>query len=212
MPVLGRQPSGRAARRAAANERILSATAELLAEGAGFGDLSVEQITSRAGLRRTAFYDHFDDKRELLITLAKTRIVPIFAMSRPPVGDPVARDAIRARIEGGMRFAREHPGLFRAAVEASAYDDVVAAFWHEEIVERFVHGAEVMVRREQEAGLAPPIHPQAAARALIHMVLSSLYHHVAVDGPPAAEGSISDDELVDTLVTASIRILYGTES
>src|SRR6266852_8161224 len=45
-------------------QRLLEATEALLAEGDPYADLRIEQITSRAGVSRTAFYQAFADERE----------------------------------------------------------------------------------------------------------------------------------------------------
>jgi len=64
---LGRQSE----KRAAIERAVLTATEELLEEGATFAELGIERIATRAGISRTAFYFYFRDKRELLVRLTE---------------------------------------------------------------------------------------------------------------------------------------------
>ena len=204
MPVLGRKADERAVRRAATEAQLLEATTELLAAGEGFADLSVERIAARAGISRTAFYDYFSDKRQLLIRLVADAAAPIFTEADELVGGrPSGPSEIPYTIRAAMRFARESRDVFRAAVEASAYDEVVAGFWRGQVIERFVEVIARRIRRQQAAGEALPVDPRAAAEALVLMVTGTLYHHVS------REGGVSDRRMVDTLVTICVRAVYG---
>jgi AcrR family transcriptional regulator len=204
MAVLGQRPGVRAARRAANEKQIVSATEDLLAAGESFADLSIEQITARSGISRTAFYDYFRDKRELLIKLVEAAASPIFAEADELVqGRPSGPDEIPFTIKAAMRFARGNSEVFRAAVEASAYDEVVARFWRGQVIGRFVEVIERRIRRQQAAGIALPINPRAAAESLVLMVTATLYHHVSQDD------RMSDKKLVDTLVAICVRSIYG---
>src|SRR6478672_146475 len=58
-------------KRAAVQAAVLTATEQLLGEGASYADLNIERIATRAGISRTAFYFYFADKRELLMRLTE---------------------------------------------------------------------------------------------------------------------------------------------
>src|SRR5215218_4696159 len=66
MPSLARRTDAQRTKRAAVEAGVLEATRALLADGASFADLPIEQIATRAGISRPAFYLYFRDKRELL--------------------------------------------------------------------------------------------------------------------------------------------------
>jgi TetR/AcrR family transcriptional regulator, ethionamide resistance regulator len=203
MPRLGRKPGPRDARRAATTEQILSATDELLAEGEGFAALSVEQITERAGISRTAFYDYFDDKRGLLIKLIARADLPLFDEPHDSADRPSEPEAVEAQIAASLKWVRTNTELFRAAVEATSYDEVVRAFWRERLVDRFIDATERRIKRQQASGAALPINPRAAAEVIVVMVIETLYYHLSHDT------GISDKRLSETLTTVVIRAVYG---
>ena len=194
------------ARRAEAAEQIRAATRALLAGGESFANLSVERIAAGAGISRTAFYVHFRDKRDLLMRLVEEAAAPIVQEADELVGGrPSGPSEIPYTIRAAMRFARDSREVFRATVEAAAYDPVIAEFWRDGLLGRFVDAIERRIRRQQDAGAALPMPPRPAARALILMVTGTLYEHVGSEDPSA------DDELVDTLTTIAVRAVYGPQ-
>jgi TetR/AcrR family transcriptional regulator, ethionamide resistance regulator len=206
MAVLGRRAGTRQERRAAVEERVLGATRALLEEGEPFGDLSIDQLARGAGISRTAFYDYFEDKRELLMRLVTDAAAPILKEADELVGGRASGPTeIPFTIRAAMSFARENGPVFRATVEASAYDPVIAKFWRGQVLDRFIDAIEERIRRQRRAGKALPIAPRPAAVALVLMVTDTLYHHVT------REEKTSDRQLVDTLVTIAVRAVYGTE-
>jgi AcrR family transcriptional regulator len=204
MPVLGHKGDQRAERRAATAAQVLESTRQLLAEGEQFGDLSIEQITNRAGISRSGFYDYFADKRELLIRLIQESAAAVMREADELVGGrPSGPTEIPYTIRAAMVWASESPEIYRAAVEAAAYDPVVGAFWREQLLDRFIAVIERRIRSQQKKGIALPIPARAAATALVSMVVETLYQHV-VSGKRS-----KDEEVVETLVTIAVRAVYG---
>ena len=204
MPVLGRRRGTREARRAATEEGILKAARELLQEGESFGDLSIEQIAARAGISRPAFYGYYRDKRDLLIRLIADSAAPVLREADELVGGrPSGPSEIPFTIAAAMEWASGSPEIFRAGVEAAAYDDVVGRYWREELLDRFTAVIERRIRSQQAKGDALPINPRATARSLVLMVTYALYDHVT------GERRTSDKKLVETLVTIAVRAVYG---
>ena len=204
MPVLGRSANLRGERRAAIEAQIATATRELLAEGESFADLSIEQITARAGISRTAFYAYFRDRRELLMRLVGEAMEPIIREADELVGGrPSGPSEIPHTIRAAVAFARGSPEVFRAAVEAAGYDPVIATFWREQLLGRFVDAIEERIRKQRRRGAALPIHPRAAAVALVMMVVETLYHHVS------GGEELTDEQVLETLVTIAVRAVYG---
>ena len=225
MAVLGRRTAARAGRadeaqgrREETSSRILDATTELLAEGhaegQGFGDLSIEEITERAGLSRTAFYDYFSDKRELLIKLVERSFSRIFREADERAGAPgtppeytLSPHALRAQIRATMRFAREHPEIYCAVVEASGYDQVVGDFWRRHIVAGHIDNLAAAIEDSQATGASLPLHPRAGAQALILTVMYTVYDHVS-----SGESETADDEVVDALAAICVRAVHGGDA
>src|ERR671925_519650 len=71
MASLTQRSPAQSSRRKAVETGVLEATEALLAEGASYAELRIEQIARRAGISRTAFYFYFRDKRELLMRLTE---------------------------------------------------------------------------------------------------------------------------------------------
>ncbi|MDX6670080.1 MAG: TetR/AcrR family transcriptional regulator, ethionamide resistance regulator [Solirubrobacteraceae bacterium] len=185
-------------KRAAVEAAVLTATESLLAEGRSFAELPVEEIATRAGISRTAFYFYFRGKRELLMRLTEGVAELLYRdadrwWSVEGDGEAALRDALRSIVA----LYAEHAVLLRAVVEASAYDRVVAEFW-QAVVGRFVDATRNRIEAER---LALPAQPTAFA--LCWMTERACYEWIVqgydVDAPGFLEG----------LVGVWVRSLYG---
>jgi len=164
---------------------VLRATEELLSAGSSFADLKIEQIATRAGISRTAFYFYFSDKRELLMRLAEDVAELLYAEADRwwSTGKP---DELRDATETVLAVYAEHQALLGAVIEAATYDDQVGGFWRA-LIGRFVEATRQRIETEQAAGRARrDISASAAAFALCWMVERSLYqlHHQAAPYRP----------------------------
>lgn len=153
---------------------FLRATEDLLAEGASFADLNVSRIAERAGRTRTAFYAHFDDRRELLVRLVDDFSAEVYATTDQFWTGPVDRAAVEGVIVGLLGTFRSHATLLRAVVEASGYDREIREFWNDGVVGRFRTAAEDRLRRDGR----PPQEARALALALVWMTERTGYQQV----------------------------------
>src|SRR3954469_133706 len=105
----------------ATEHAFLRATESLLAEGSSFADLNVRRVAERAGRTRTAFYAHFEDRRELLLALLDEAAGEGLAAIGPFLaGDgPLERDELSTSIRGLLVTFRRYAVLVRAVVEAA---------------------------------------------------------------------------------------------
>ena len=107
--------------RAAARERIVEATIELVRERS-YAELTVGEIMDRAGLERTLFYRHFENVGQLLLTTGRSAIDQLYeaqvalAATRADHGP----EAIRQALEVPVQIYRRHGPLLRAVSEAVA--------------------------------------------------------------------------------------------
>lgn len=166
-------------RRKATVLAFLRATEELLDEGASFADLNISLIAERAGRTRTAFYAHFEDRRELLLALfdevgseGLTAIGPF-----KNADSPTSYQQLKISIAGLLRTYREHATLLRAVVEAAGYDDGIAAVWNN-TVGRFIEGAQERLRAE---GVGRK-QAMATATALVWMTERTCYQQAVRGG------------------------------
>lgn len=201
MPLLsGRQQP----RRGQVRARLIDAVAAALEDGESYADLTVEEVTSRAGVARSSFYVHFSDRRELLLRLVEQTTAPLLAdldrirtLTRPPD---------RERLRDGMRdvvaYSRANAAVLRAFNEAASYDGEVAAF-RRTLQERFVSSLEERIANQRAQGRPGGPAPRAIALALVAMVAESCYLQVSADT------GTSDDELAEALAVIWERGAYG---
>jgi TetR/AcrR family transcriptional regulator, ethionamide resistance regulator len=127
-----RRTDAQRSKRAAVEAGVLEATEALLDEGAPFADLSVEQIATRAGISRPAFYFYFRDKRELLTRITEGIAEELYREAEHwwrGAGEPDGAEQLAEALAQIVGLYRRHASLLRAIVEAAAYDREVAGYW-----------------------------------------------------------------------------------
>ena len=107
----GRAPKGQGE---LLRERLIDAALAILDEGHDASELSIRGVTRRAGVSPTAFYLHFDDREELMLTLLErgfTEFGQLIQQGADRGADPHQRliNACAAYID----FSREWPGRYR---------------------------------------------------------------------------------------------------
>ncbi|MGB2710862.1 MAG: helix-turn-helix domain-containing protein [Conexibacter sp.] len=206
MAPLSRRTAAQTSKRAAVETSVMRATEALLADGASYPELSVEQIASRAGISRTAFYFYFRDKRELLMRLTEGVAEQLFQRaedwwSGTDDGDGAAE--LADALASIFAIYRGHAPLLRAVVEAAAYDETTALAWRA-LVGRFVTATRERIEREQAAGNVNPALPAAEiAFGLAWMTERSAYELLVQDT------DFSDDALVQGLLAIWLGAVYG---
>jgi AcrR family transcriptional regulator len=109
-------------------ERLVAAATELVRDRS-FYDLSVGDVTERAGIERTILYRHFDDLADLLLRAATEAIESLYVAqveldSGRQQGD---LDTVRAAVEPAVRVYERHGPVLRAVTEAGASNRDIAA-------------------------------------------------------------------------------------
>ena len=141
VPIPGDSDDARAVRTRAA----LATALVTLMDGRPFDDISVQEICERAGVGRSTFYAHFQDKDEMFI-----RHTAVFGQM---LGEKLGRDPAR----GGYRFPVagmfDHVRQMRPMIESlkkSRKSDFVLKVWQNNLAEVF----ERRVREERGAAAA----------------------------------------------------------
>ena len=205
MASLSRRTDAQRSKRAAAEAGVVRATEALLAEGASFSELPIEQIATRAGISRPAFYSYFRDKRELLMRLTEGVAEELYGEAeRWWAGeDEDGAAELAGALAQIVAIYRRHPALLRAIVEAAAYDPEVAAYWRA-LVGRFVAATSARIERQQAAGAVDPALPAGSiAFGLCWMTERAAYEHLVQDG------DLEDAGLVDGLLAIWLGAVYG---
>jgi TetR/AcrR family transcriptional regulator, ethionamide resistance regulator len=203
MASLTRRTDAQTEKRAAVEAAVLEATEGLLADGRPFADLRIEEIATRAGISRTAFYFYFRDKRELLMRLTEDVAEILYAEADAWwSGDGDGRAALDRALRSVIGHYREHHVLLRAVVEASAYDEVVAGFWRA-LMGRFVAASRRRIEEERTAAGPGPASADAVAFSLTWMTERTCYQRL-VQG-----ASLDDEAFLAGLVHVWTAAVYG---
>lgn len=184
-------------RRDQTERAFLTATLELLDEGASFADLSVSRIAERAGRTRSAFYAHFEDRRVLLRRLIDEIGGDVLGVLDPFLhGDgPVDRAVLDASTRATLARYRERTTLIRAVTEAAGYDQEIAAYWAG-VADTAIEAA----RRKLELEGLAPADAEATATALVWMCERTCHQQVVRDT------GIDDD----VVCTAMVNIWWNS--
>jgi AcrR family transcriptional regulator len=176
-------------------ERILNATAELLAGDPG---VSLEQVAAHAGVSRATVYHHFASRDALLDALTDRSIAEVAAAvtsARPEEGpameaiERVLRAAwqvigryrglvivnprrleaaeLRARLEPALEPVRT---LIRRGRRSREFDPALPVEWTIGVLTELIHAAS----RQVSAGT---MHPRAAERVLLRTAVGALAAH-----------------------------------
>lgn len=206
MAPLSRRTEAQSSKRAAVEASVIDATEQLLGEGASYPELSVEQIATRAGISRTAFYFYFRDKRELLMRLTEGVAEQLFATAEhwwEGDGDGDGAAELSEALGSVVGLYREHAPLLKAIVEAAAYDEQTAIAWRV-LVGRFVTATRARIEREQAAGNVDADLPaQQVAFGLCWMTERAAYENLVQDG------DVADAALVAGMLAIWLGAVYG---
>jgi AcrR family transcriptional regulator len=177
------QPS-RQDRRDALERRLLEAAEQLVNEGASFTELSVERLASRAGISRSTFYVHVQDKSELVLRLMRSVIAEVQEASSTwwTTADQAQRADLRASLEAIVDVYRRHSAAFAIIVETSTYDSAVSAELGT-LMQTVIDGTREAIERGQTAGTMRPVAPTETAAVLTWMVERAGYQLVRKANP-----------------------------
>lgn len=136
-------------------QKILTATAQLLDSGASLAGLSVNRIVEAAGVSRATFYLHFGDKRALVARLAASELQEFQRATGAFLADPAAERAeLGAAIADLIELWRAHAGVLSSLIELAEYDAEAREDW------RSVIGAIATSIAPALAGRNPELDPQ----------------------------------------------------
>ncbi len=111
----------RSERNAEVRQRLLEAATHIVGE-VGYAEASIAEITRRAGVAQGTFYNHFDNRQELLDRLLPTvgRDLLRFIEKRE-AKVATEREREEARFRGFFDFLREVPEFLRILNEAESF-------------------------------------------------------------------------------------------
>jgi TetR/AcrR family transcriptional regulator, ethionamide resistance regulator len=161
-------------RRESTERRILESAQQLIDGGVGWHQLGIRQIAERAAISRTAFYDFFGSKNEVLEHLIRGLYEDLSGHLREAL-DPEETGTFDLRyLRPGLRtiagFATQHGFAYRALLDAAPHDARLADLW-EELIEGYTGLIASAIEAVRDAQPSAPraIDAAAIARALVLM-------------------------------------------
>ena len=134
-----------------------------------FRDMTVSSLMAATGVSRSAFYQYFEDRHEVMETLLDMLREEIFDAIAPwttGIGDPVA--LLREALAGLARVGYRRGPLLRAVADAAATDERLEAAW-KGFLARFDDATCERIEADQEQGLIPAFDARLVSVALTRL-------------------------------------------
>jgi AcrR family transcriptional regulator len=151
--VTRKQQSSRTQRRQEIAERLLAAIEDQLADGQSYTELSVERLCSEAGIARSTFYAHFEDKGHLLRALTSDVLGSIGAIAAEwwTRGEEMTHPEIEDMMYRLFTEYRRHDRVMAAVADTAVYDAAVRETFNS-MLEGFITEITKMIERGRKQG------------------------------------------------------------
>jgi AcrR family transcriptional regulator len=205
MPSVTRKPqANRQQRRQQMEQRLLDATERLMGDGASFTELSVDRLSTEAGISRASFYIYFEDKGHLLRRLASEVFAELASggerwWSAAGRHDP---DDVRAAMAGIIASFRRHQPVLVALNEMAAYDPATAQTYRDLLIAISGRLTQVIEEGQADGSIRPELSAATTASALTWMVERACQQNLPLRPPDY------DAELAVTLTEIVWGALY----
>ncbi|MEE6178575.1 TetR/AcrR family transcriptional regulator [Mycobacterium sp. 050134] len=199
-----RQERGREQRREELERRLLDATDRLMRDGTSFTELSVDRLSTEAGISRASFYIYFEDKGHLLRRLAGQVFGDLAAGAERWWGVAGRHDPgdVRAAMAGIIETYRRHQPVLVALNEMAAYDPATAQTYRELLTAISDRLTRIVEDGQADGTVRPQLHAATTASALTWMVERACQQNLPARPPEY------DAELAATLAEIVWGALY----
>jgi AcrR family transcriptional regulator len=179
-------------RSAETRDKILAATAELLAAG-GFQAVTMEAVAVRAGVAKTTLYRWWPNRAALALDCVSARMTPIADRSR--TGSYCKR--FQRQLKATIRLLNGRQGQsILALIGAKQTDALLGRAYSEQIARPRRAQTRRMAEQAIRAGeLAPDTDPDL----FLDAIYGPLYYRKVVSGEPVT------DDFIDSIVDAAFR-------
>ena len=191
MPSVTRPAAGkRQDRREELERRLFAATEELVGAGASFTELSVERLAAAAGISRSTFYVHFEDKGDLVRRLATTVLSELRDVAGAwwETAEHAGRAGLTTAITAIVAVYRHRAAAFTIITETAAYDPSVADELRT-LMQSIIDATRQAIERGQAAEVMRQVHPAETAAVLTWMVERAGYQLVR-GADPARDATV----------------------
>ncbi len=190
-------------RREQMERRLLDATERLMRDGTSFTELSVDRLSTEAGISRASFYIYFEDKGQLLRRLAGEVFADLAGGGNRWWSVAWRRDQgdLRAAMGAIIETYRRHQPVLVALSEMAAYDPLTAQTYRE-LLDAISARLIAIIEDGQADGSIRPIPAATTASALTWMVERACQQNLPARSPDY------DAELAVTLTEIIWGALY----
>ncbi|MFG1923084.1 TetR/AcrR family transcriptional regulator [Cryptosporangium sp. NPDC048952] len=166
--------------------------------------VTIDELAGAAGIARSGFYFYFESKQALLAALVDQRIAEAdLEMAEWLAADGLGRDELRRGLAAGLaRWKTDGRWLREAFVTPDPGPEVMHV--RDRLVDEGCTLFSKRITRDAEAGRTVSGPPDLIAKMAVHL-RSVMFADVY--GNP---GAYDEDELLDTLADAVLRLVYGT--
>lgn len=194
-------------RRESTERRILESAVELIGGGVAWHQLGIRQIAERAQISRTAFYDFFGSKNEVLEHLVSGlhEDLATILMEPAPDGSSLLDLAhLRTLLERIAEFNGRHGAIYRAFLDATGEDPRLDDLWDD--LARIYSGLLVSgIDRARAEHPGAPQTPDAGALARVLLVMTERSMLMLL----RSTGSVGRDEMLEALALVWERAVFG---
>ena len=205
MPSVTRKPQAkRQERREQIERRLLDATERLMRDAASFTELSVDRLSTEAGISRASFYIYFEDKGHLLRRIAGQVFTDLAKAAERwwSVAWRHDLDDVRAAMADIVASYRRHQPVLVALNEMAAYDPLVGTTYRNLLTAISERLTRVIEEGQADGSIRPELPAATTASALTWMVERTCQQNLPT------EPTAYDTELITTLTEIIWAALY----
>jgi AcrR family transcriptional regulator len=184
-------------------EQALIEAARAVFRNKSISQVTIDELAGAAGIARSGFYFYFESKQALLAALVDQRLAEAdLELAEWLASDGLDREALRRGLAAGLaRWKTDGRWLREAFITPDPGPDVMHV--RDRLVEKGCSLFSERIERDARAGLTVGGPPQVIAKLAVHL------RAVTFADVYADPGAYDDEELLDTLSDAILRLVYG---
>lgn len=147
-------------------EAILAAAAEVIARK-GYQRATVKEIADAAGIAPGTIYLYFEDKRDLLLSIAE-QVVELMPKEVPAQATPAeVRTFIQSVLRQQLRLVEEYRPFYQAMIAEAWTDETLRSQYVGRVLTPILRIIKSFLRSGIEAGEVRPLDAQIVSRAIL---------------------------------------------
>ena len=184
-------------------EQALIDAARVVFREKSISQVTIDELAGAAGIARSGFYFYFESKQALLAVLVDQRLAEAdLEMAEWTTTEGPDREALRRGLAAGLaRWKIDGRWLREAFITPDPGPEVMHV--RDRLVDEGCSLFSKRITRDARAGRTVGGPPDLVAKMAVHL------RSITFADVYANPGAYDDDELLDTLTDAILRLLYG---